>query len=308
MRPPTSLSMPCTNAGGGSTCVSTTCHGQVMTRIAVIGHVEHVVLGRAGGIPKPGDIVHLTDQRFLPGGGGGLAFQQLCRSDAELHLFTAFGGDDAGRAVEAAVRASSPRAQIHAARRPVDHPRVVIYIDAHGRRTIIVTADPLQPAATDPLPWSLLGTCDAVYFTGADPASLREARAARHLVVTARRSAALRASGAQPDVIIGSVNDPREDAPSSSYTPPPRALVLTDGPRPIRVVRGESVSWIEAPPAPSTIQGDYGAGDSFAAALTYFIGSGASVEDACARAAPYGAAVLRAIDPREAQRELVAAG
>jgi len=275
-------------------------------RIAVVGHVEHVTLGRADGVPQPGDIIHLRDPRFLPAGGGGLAFLQLCRSDAELLLFTAFGGDEAGRAVEAAVRAARPDAQIHAARRPVAHPRVVVYLDAHGRRTIVVTADPLQPAATDALPWSLLGTCDAVYFTGADPQSLREARAARRLVVTARRAAALRAAAVAPDVIIGSVSDPRENAPLSAYAPPPGALVLTDGPRPVRVMREGSVASIEPPPTPARVEGDYGAGDSFAAALTYFLAAGLAVEDACARAAPYGAAVLRAMDPRESQMAIVA--
>ncbi|MFT3770337.1 MAG: PfkB family carbohydrate kinase [Minicystis sp.] len=273
-------------------------------RIAVVGHVEHVTLGRADGVPQPGDIVHLRDVRFRPAGGGGLAYAQLCRSDADLLLFTAFGSDDGGRAVEAAVRALRPDARIHAACRPVDHPRVVVYVDVHGRRTILVTADPLQPAASDPLPWSDLATCDAVYFTGADPASLREARAARLLVVTARRAPVLRAAAIAPDVIIGSVNDPRENAPLSAYDPQPGALVLTDGGRPIQVFRGDTVSAIQPPPAPGPVQGDYGAGDSFAAALTYYLGSGLSVEQACERAAKYGGAVLRSMDPYESQMEL----
>ena len=277
-------------------------------RIAVVGHVEHVTLGRTDDVPQPGDIIHLRDARFLPGGGGGLAFLQLCRSDAELLLFTAFGSDEGGRAVEAAVRAARPDAQIHAARRPFDHPRVVVYVDVLGRRTIIVTADPLHPAASDPLPWALLEGCDAGYFTGADPESLRAARAARRLVVTARRAASLRASGIAPDVIVGSSSDPRENAPLSSYAPQPGALVLTDGARAIRVMRDGSVSSILPPEPPGPVQGDYGAGDSFAAALTYFVGLGLPVEEACARAAPYGGAVLQSIDPRESQMRLTALG
>ena len=278
--------------------------GTQRPRIAVLGHVEHVTLGLADGVPEPGDIVHLRDPRFLPAGGGGLAFLQLCRSDADLLLFTAFGSDDGGRAVEAAALAAGPTAAIHAARRDEAHPRVVVFIDAHGRRTILVTGDPLQPTARDPLPWSLLAGCDAVYFTGSDPETLRAARAARRLVVTARRAPALRAAGVAPDVIVGSASDPREDAPFSSYVPPPGALVLTDGPRPIRVLRGESVAWVEAPPAPAEVVGDYGAGDSFAAALTYFLAHDLSVEEACRRAGPHGAAVLGAVDPREGQMRL----
>jgi sugar/nucleoside kinase (ribokinase family) len=72
-------------------------------RIAVVGHVEHVTLGRVDGLIEPGGVLHLTDTRFVPGGGGGIAFAQLCRSDAEIHLFTAVGSDEAGRAVLARI-------------------------------------------------------------------------------------------------------------------------------------------------------------------------------------------------------------
>jgi ribokinase len=89
--------------------------------------------------------------------------------------------------------------------RAVDHPRVVVVVDAEGRRTIIVTGGPLQPAATDPLPWAILGGCDAVYFTGDDPESLRLARASRCLVVTARRIDALRAAAVALEVILGGI-------------------------------------------------------------------------------------------------------
>ncbi len=275
-------------------------------RIAVIGHVEHVILGRSDGLLAPGDIVHLRDARFLPGGGGGVAFAQLCRSDAEIHLFTALGSDEAGRAVEARLRAAPAHVHLHAAARAVDHPRVVVVVDADGRRTVIVAADPLQPAATDPLPWSILGDCDAVYFTGADPGSLRLARAARRLVVTARRREALRAAAVASDVVIGSLADPRENALLDAYAPAPGALVLTDGPRPVHVVRREGVTLVDAPPSPARVAGDYGAGDSFAGAFTYFLAHGLPVEEACRRAGPYGAAVLRGIDPLETQIDLVA--
>jgi ribokinase len=195
---------------------------------------------------------------------------------------------------------------VHLAVRAVDHPRVVVLVDAEGRRTVVVTADPLQPAATEPLPWSLLGDCDAVYFTGADPESLRLARAARRLVVTARRSAALRAAAVAPDVILGSVADPRENAAIDTYAPAPHALVLTDGPRPVTIFRGNGVTLVDAPPAPARVLGDYGAGDSFAGALTFFLAHGLSVEEACRRAGPHGAAVLQGIDPFETQTDLVA--
>jgi ribokinase len=274
--------------------------------IAVIGHVEHVTLGRVDGVIAPGDVVHLVDPRFIPAGGGGIAFAQLCRSDAEVHLFTAVGDDDAGRAVASCLAAQPERVHVHAAVRDVDHPRVVVVVDRHGRRTIFVTADPLQPAADDHLPWSALGGCDAAYFTGRDPGSLRLARAARRLVVTARRSEALRAAGVAVDVVVGSVSDPRENRPLEAYDPAPGALVLTDGPRPVRIVRPAGVNLVDAPPTPERVVGDYGAGDSFAAALTFFVAHGLPLEEACRRAGPFGAAVLRGIDPLEHQERLEA--
>ena len=63
---------------------------------------------------------------------------------------------------------------------------------------------------------------------------------------------------------------------------------------------------VDAPAAPAEIAGDYGAGDSFAAALTFFLAHGLAVEEACRRAGPFGAAVLRGIDPLETQDTLVA--
>jgi ribokinase len=275
-------------------------------RLAVVGHVEHVTLGRAARAVGPGEIVHLADARFLAGGGGGLAFSQLCRSDAEIHFFTAVGGDEAGRAVEARIAGASPHARVHAAKREEAHPRVMVVVDPAGRRTIVVSAPPLQPRAGDALPWELLAGCDGVYFTGADPATLTLARAARRLVVTARRLEALRASGVAPDVVVGSASDPREDAPFSAYHPPPGALVLTDGAGPLRVTRAGGAALVPAPAAPAQILGDYGAGDSFAAALTYFTALGLPVEEACRRAGPYGAAVLAGIDPTEVQAQLTA--
>jgi ribokinase len=276
------------------------------SRLAVIGHVEHVTLGRFDGAIEPGAVVHLTDSRFTPAGGGGIAFAQLCRSDAEVHLFTAVGSDEAGRAVESRIRAHGNRVHVHAAVRDEAHPRVVVVVDREGHRTIFVTSEPLHPRATDPLPWSLLSGCDAVYFTGTDPGSLRLARATRFLVVTARRHEALHAAGVAPDVIVGSVADPRENRELAAYDRAPGALVLTDGPRAIRVCRREGVTLVEAPPAPQRVVGDYGAGDSFAAALTFFLGHGLSVEESCRRAGPYGAAVLCGLDPLDVQIPLAA--
>lgn len=271
-------------------------------KIAVVGHAEHVTLGAVERVPAPGEIVHMQGARVIAGGGGALAFAQLARSDAEVHFFTAVGSDDAGALVRERLE-RGPRVFVHAAVRDVPHPRVVVMVDAGGRRTIVVTAEPLQPSGDDALPWASLDGFDAVYFTGSEPRSLALARAARRLVVTARRRPTLTAAGVAADVVVGSASDPREDAPLEAYAPRPGALVLTDGPRAIRVFSPQ-LRLVDAPAPVAAPRGDYGAGDSFAAALTYFVATGADVADAARAAGPYGRAVLAGVDPLEHQARL----
>ena len=279
-------------------------------RVAVIGHVEHVTLGRVPALPGPGEIAHLEHPRFLAGGGGGIAFFQLTRGAAEVHLFTALGDDEAGREVEAALAATG--AHVYAARRASPHTRDLVLLPrgaAHpgapaGDRAIVVVGEPLHPARADPLPWDLLAGCDAAYFTAQDPEVLRAARAAKLLVVTARRREALIRSGVEADIVVGSIGDPREASTLADYPKPPRALVLTDGARGGRIETREGVTHFAPTPAPATIVGSYGAGDSFAGALVYFLARGHSPLEAAGRAAPYGAAVLASLIPLDAQLAL----
>ncbi len=270
-------------------------------RVAVIGHVEHVSMERVSGLPRPGDIVHLDHPTVFPGGGGGVAFAQLARSPAEVHLFTAFGSGDAGVESE---RAMASHGRVHAVHREVPHPRSVVLVTPDGERTIFVVGAPLHVVRGDALPWELLEGCDGVYFTGDDPAALQAARAARVLVVTARRRAAIVASGVRVDAIVGSANDPREASTLADYPVPPGALVLTDGARGGRIETLHGTTRFDAPPSPVVTGAAYGAGDSFAAALTWYLATGLGVDTACLRAGPHGAAVLRGLDPRQNQLPL----
>jgi ribokinase len=274
-------------------------------RLAVIGHVEHVTLGRVPVVPGPGEIAHLEGPRWFPGGGGGVALAQLARSDAEVHLFTALGDDEAAREVAAELDRSG--ATVHAARRSEPHTRDVVMITPDGERTIVVVGEPLHPRADDPLPWSLLAGCDAAYFTAQDPAAIRAARASRLLVVTARRRPALARAGVRADVVVGSAVDAREASTLADYPVPPGALVLTEGEAGGRVETAEGVARFPAPP-PVRGGGAYGAGDSFAGALVYYLALGLPLLAACARAGEHGAAVLRGLDPREHQLPLPAPG
>ncbi|MFT3695558.1 MAG: PfkB family carbohydrate kinase [Kofleriaceae bacterium] len=268
-------------------------------KLAVIGHVEHITIARVASLPVAGDIAHLERPRVFPGGGGGVAFYQLLNSPADVLLYTALGDDDAGKFVEAHL--ATTKARVFAARRSTAHTRDVVMVTPGGQRTIIVVGEPLHPRKADPLPWDELASCDAAYFTAQDPDALRAARAARLLVVTARRRSALIESGVTPDIVVGSLGDPRERSTLADYPKPPRALILTDGARGGQIETAEGLSHFPPAAPPDNIVGSYGAGDSFAAALTYQLAQKKTPLEAATIAARYGAAVLAGLIPLDAQ-------
>ena len=270
-------------------------------RVAVIGHVEHITLGRVPAVPRAGEIAHLEEPRFFPGGGGGIAFFQLTRSAAEVLLYTAVGNDEAAAAVRGRIAATGAR--IFAAERQAAHTRDLVMITPDGERTIVVVGEPLHPERADALPWDELSSCDGTYFTAQDPAAIAAARAARILVVTARRRAALIRSGVRADVVLGSALDPREACTLDDFPPEqrPAALVLTEGAAGGVVYTAEGTRRFPAPQRSGKVRGAYGAGDSFAGALTYYLAKGLPVLEACTRAGHHGAAVLGTLEPLEAQ-------
>ncbi|MCX5744372.1 MAG: PfkB family carbohydrate kinase [Proteobacteria bacterium] len=276
-----------------------------MRRIAVIGHVEHVTIAPVAALPAVGQIAHLAGARAFAGGGGGVAFAQLARglgAGLEVLLFTAVGDDEAGRFVLASVTATGAR--VFAAPRREPHTRDLVVVTPDAQRTIFVIGEPLHPRLADPLPWDLLATCDAVYFTARDPEVLRAARAARIVVASARRRDALARSGIRVDVIVGSIDDPREASRRADYAMAPDAVVMTDGARGGTVERADGIARWSPTPAPPIVVGSYGAGDSFAGALTGYLATGATPLAAAARAAVHGAAVLAGLVPLDHQQPL----
>jgi len=278
--------------------------GLARPTIAVVGHVEHVTLGKVATLPATGDIVHLDDPVVIPGGGGGVTFFQLVRAPAVVHLFTALGNDTAGAEMEERVRATA--AEVHIARRAEPHTRDVVLLTPDGERTILVVGQPLHPRHDDPLPWDALTRCDAAYFTAYDPELIRYTRRAGYLMVSARRRDSLIRSEARADIVVGSHRDPREASTLADYPVAPAALVMTDGPRHGTIETASGTQRFAAPPSPSAIASSYGAGDSFAGALLWFALQGLPLVTACERAGHYGAAVLGGRDPIESQRALAA--
>jgi len=112
------------------------------------------------------------------------------------------------------------------------------------------------------------------------------------------------ASGVRADVVVGSAADPREASSLADYAVRPGALVMTEGAAGGRIETGEGTRRFAAPRAAPTRGGSYGAGDSFAGALTWYAALGLPLDQACARASAHGAAVLGSLEPIEAQLPL----
>src|SRR2546425_6270141 len=246
-------------------------------RIAMVGHVEHITLGRVPAVPRAGDIAHLQGPRSFPGGGGGIAFFQLTRSNAEILLYTALGNDEAAAHVRD--RVARTAARVFAAHREQPHTRDLVMITPDGERTIVVVGEPLHPVRADPLPWEALASCDAAYFTAEDPAAIPAARAARVLGITARRRPALLRSGVRADVVVGSAVDPRGAATLADFPPPqrPSALVLTEGAAGGSGPTEAGSPRVPAPPRAPESGGADGGGGSVSGAPTYLLPPGGSV-------------------------------
>jgi ribokinase len=265
-------------------------------RVAVVGHVEWIRFARVDHVPAGGEIAHSFDHWEQAGGGGGVAAVQLALLADEAHLFTALGNDELGRRAQAELE--SRGVLVHTA--PEERPQrwAFTHVDDGGERTITTVGPKARPRGHDDrLPWHELATMDAVFFVAGDVDALVHAGRARVLTATSRELDVLRRGGVELDALIGSGEDEAERFRSGDLDPPPKLVVTTSG-----ALGG----WVR-PGGPFTAaepQGDvvdaYGAGDSFAAGLTYALGFGLNGTDAVGFAARCGAAALtgRGVSPR----------
>ncbi|HVH04518.1 MAG TPA: PfkB family carbohydrate kinase [Myxococcota bacterium] len=139
------------------------------------------------------------------------------------------------------------------------------------------------------LPWEELVRTDAVYFTAGDPEAARQARRARVLVATARELPTLRTAGVELDALVASGEDDAERYQAGDLDPPPKLVVST---------AGALGGWAQpggpykAAPPDGPYEDAYGAGDCFAAALTFALAQGMETADALAFASQRGALAL----------------
>jgi ribokinase len=259
-------------------------------RVAVVGHVEWVDFVRVERLPRSGEIAHAAEAWAEPAGGGAVAAVVLAAIAGECLFLTAVGDDDLGRRSRDELRKHAVR--VEAAVRPEPQRRAVTFVERTGERTITLLSRKLIPRGEDDLPWAELETTDAVYFTGGDVAAVRAARAARVLVATARELPTLMEAGIKLDVLVRSARDPGEAYAPGTLAPPPRLVVSTAGAAGATLVEAGLERRVPAAPTPRHIVDTYGSGDSFAAALTFGLGSGLEVDAALELAARAGALAL----------------
>jgi ribokinase len=206
-----------------------------------------------------------------------------------VDFYGAVGSDDLGDAATADIAGRG--ITVSMARRSAPTREVLTLLDRHGERTILPIGERLRPEGDDGLAWDRLGQADGVYVTAADREALSRARAARVLVATPRLREELGGSGFAIDALIYSADDENEARWAAALEPAARFVVLTEGEAGGRW-RGESEGRWSAVPPPGPVRDSYGCGDAFAAGVTYGLGSGASIDEACAIGARWGAEML----------------
>lgn len=274
-------------------------------KVAVVGHVEWVTFARVPYIPSVGEIVHAQDPFDEPAGGGAVAAVQLARLAGAAVLVTALGEDEHGR--RSVERLAELGVEVWGSRRAAPTRTAVTLVDEARERTITTFGERLEPMRTDDeIPWDRLAEMDAVYFTAGDFGAMQAARNARVLVSSPRALHAL-GHGIALDALVLSAEDAVERQEATRAEQDARLTVFTDGGHGGTYKmhggersNGDTGSW-QAADLPGEPVDSYGCGDSFAAGLTYALGTGLALPDALTLAARCGATCLTGRGPYEHQ-------
>jgi ribokinase len=257
-------------------------------RVAVVGHVEWIEFARVPRVPRPGEIVHATEWWQEVGGGGAVASVQLAKLAGHVEFFTALAEEELGQ--RAKRRLEELGVTVYAAPRKGQQRRGFAYIDGDGERTITILGERIVAQGIDDLPWERLEGVHAVYFTGGDVEALKQARRAHKVVATPRAYRTLCDAHVQIDALVRSAHDAGEQQAEEALDPPPGIVVSTAGKEGGEWVgrHRESGTW-KAAELPGPKRDSYGAGDSFAAGLTFGLAADLPIEEALQVAARCGA-------------------
>jgi ribokinase len=248
-------------------------------RFAVVGHVEWVEFAKVERVPEPGEIVQASDWWAEAAGGGGVASVRLARLAGASTLYTALGRDELGG--KALTQLTQLGVRVEATRHAEPQRRGFTFVDGNGERTITIIGEKHVPRGDNPLAWHDLAEADGVYFVSGDAAAARAARRARVLVATARVLPVLAEARVELDALVRSASDPSERYELGDLDAPPRLVVSTAGDQGGTWAAADgSTGTYEPAPVPGPVADTYGAGDSFAAGLTYALASGEDAEAA----------------------------
>lgn len=266
----------------------------------MVGHLEWVDFLEVAAVPAPGEIVEAAGAWEEAAGGGAVSAVQLAKLAGAATFYTALGDDDNARRAE--TQLVSQGVELAAAARNRPQRRAVAFLDSRGERTITVIGKRLVPSGTDDLPWESLAEMDGVYFTGGDVAALRAARAGRTLVATPRARDALEGSGVVLDALVRSGTDRREQDDPAQLGFSANFVCTTHGAKGGTYVGSEGrTGHFEAAALGGPVVDSYGAGDSFAAGLTFGLGAGMPIEEALSLASRCGAGNITARGPYAGQ-------
>jgi ribokinase len=260
-------------------------------KAAVVGHVEYVEFAEVDHVPTPGEIVHAEETWSEAAGGGGVASVQLAKLAGGSLFYTALGDDELGHRAKGELEQHG--VHVHCEFKDMPQRRAFTFLDSDGERTITTIHERYGPSGEDDLAWDDLDGVDCVYFVSGDAAAVQKARRARVLVATARSLAVLKEAGVQLDALVHSSRDAGEPYSAGQLTPEPKLVVATAGREggTWTAAEGRTGSF-HAAPLPGPVADAYGAGDSFAASLTFALGSRMEVEKALELASRCGAAAV----------------
>ena len=185
------------------------------------------------------------------------------------------GEDELGRRAEKALRANGLRLRGRGSAAPQ---RRALTVPGFPRRAHDHRARQLHPLGDDPSREPSWTRADGVYR--GRPGGATPARRARVLVATARELPTLQLRRRSARRAVHSARDPAERYEPGDIHPAQRLVVSTEGSDGGRYVAdGKEGRWAPAP-LPGPLADTYGAGDSFAAGLTFALARGLAPQEA----------------------------
>jgi ribokinase len=257
-------------------------------RAAVVGHIEWMEFVPVEEAPRAGEIVHADASWEEAAGGGSVAAVQLSKLADSVDFFTALGNDE--RAERARAELTGLGITVHATAVDARQRRGFTFVDDAGERTITTIGRKLHPRGhDDTLPWHQLARCDCVYVCAGDADAVLLSRRARVVVATARELTTLRQASVQLDALVSSGKDEAERYHTGQMDPEPHLVVTTSGALGGWAQPGGPYN---SAPLPPDRHDAYGAGDCFAAGLSFALAAGLEGLDALDFASRCGAGAL----------------